>query len=163
MPRKSSLSTASRARADRQPWTPAQVAEVCALVEDHLDLASACEAVGLTYDGLRNAMARDESIMVAVRKSQALAAHKLITHALASPGADAKAPLWLLERQQRERYKPPKAEVEQKNEHSGPGGAPIEVSPPLTLEQRRARLLEEAERVGQVTAEVNRLLGKGDK
>ena len=113
-----------RARA-RKVWTPAMVAEVCGYIEDHLDIASSCEKAGASYEGLRDAMATDPEIAEAVRRSQATSTHALVTHALASTGADAKTALWLIERHQRERYKPPKAEVESKNEHTGKDGASL--------------------------------------
>lgn len=113
---------ASRARVNAK-WTPELVAEVADLHREGAYLNESCALVGGTYDGLRDAMAREPEYAAQIAKAHAERAAFL--RGMVEGGDDSKNWRWLLERWSRENYAPPTSKVESKAELTGKDGAPL--------------------------------------
>ena len=150
---------ASRARAT--VWTTERVDAVCVRHAAGAFLKHACALEGGTYDGLIDAMASSPEIAARVEKAHAEGVELLRRRKdSAMPGDDDwKKYAWDLERFDREAFAPPTSKLESKNEHTGKDGAPLAAPVPVTMAERKARLIEEANALAETEADLAALLG----
>lgn len=120
----------------RVKFTPEKVALVAERIRGGTWMKTACQLEGVTLRGLEKAMDRDESIAIIVNAARAENTERLRTK-MESTLFDWKREAWALERWDRDLFKPPKAEVESKNEHAGPGGSALT----LTIDAATAHAL----------------------
>jgi len=117
----------SRARGDRPVWHDARVKAVCARVAEGTFIKHACALEGASYIGLHDAAKSDPDIARQLEAAQATGAEMYRAELRMTLG-DWKREAWFLERWDRDTFKPPKAEVESKNEHTGKDGGPVQTS-----------------------------------
>ena len=127
---------ASRARGERPVWHDERVKAVCARIAEGTFIKHACALEGASYIGLHDAAKSDPEIARQVEAAQATGAEMYRAELRMTLG-DWKREAWFLERWDRDTFKPPKAEVESKNEHAGPGGSALT----LTIDAATAHAL----------------------
>ena len=133
---------ASRARGERPVWHDERVKAVCARIAEGTFIKHACALEGASYIGLHDAAKSDPEIARQVEAAQATGAEMYRAELRMTLG-DWKREAWFLERWDRDTFKPPKAEVESKNEHAGPGGSAL---PAVTIVVTEEQMLEAARR-----------------
>lgn len=128
--------TASRARVETV-WTAELVRRVCERHREGAFLNTACAAERVSYEGLRDALARHPEWRLDVDEAHAAWEQVLLERIRTLEGEPARAARWELERWSRETFAPPKQQVESKNEHTTPAGGPIQILVASTDELRQ--------------------------